>query len=132
MFYGELNYTYSIAKGKASAAGQGYSTEWSGNIIPTFESFLDWDQTHTFAGNINMKYQGFLASMVITAGSGTRYTLPGQGRLIVENEGVMPSTSTTDLRLSYRYDIGRTNTQVFMLVTNLFDRVNINGVAITR
>ena len=131
MFYGELNYTYSIAKGKASAAGQGYSTEWSGNIIPTFESFLDWDQTHTFAGNINMKYQGFLASMVITAGSGTRYTLPGQGRLIVENEGVMPSTSTTDLRLSYRYDIGKTNTQVFMLVTNLFDRVNINTVADT-
>ena len=126
---GQLNYTYSIAKGKASSAGQGYTTEWSGNIIPTFESFLDWDQTHTFAGNVNLKYQGFLASIVLTAGSGTRYTLPGQGRLIVENEGVLPSTAQTDVRLSYRRDIGPTNAQLFMLVTNLFDAKNFTGVA---
>ena len=126
---GELNYTYSIAKGKSSAAGQGYLTEWSGNIVPTFESFLDWDQTHTIAGNINLKYNGFLASTVVTYGSGTRYTLPGQGRLVVENEGVLPSTSDVDLRLSYRYDIGRTNTQVFMMVTNLFNSKNFTGVA---
>lgn len=126
---GELNYTYSIAKGKASAAGQGYTTEWSGNIVPTFESFLDWDQTHTLASNINFRYQGFLASMVVTAGSGTRYTLPGQGRLIVENEGVLPPTSRTDLRLSYRYHLGKTNAQVFMMITNVFDAQNFNGVA---
>lgn len=126
---GELNYTYSIAKGKSSAAGQGYLTEWSGNIVPTFESFLDWDQTHTIAGNINLKYNGFLASTVVTYGSGTRYTLPGQGRLIVENEGVLPSTSDVDLRLSYRYKMGRTNTQVFMMVTNLFNSKNFTGVA---
>ncbi len=131
LLFGELNYTFSIAKGKASAAGQGYLTEWGGNIIPTFESFLDWDQTHTFSGNINMKYEGFLASAVVTAGSGTRYTLPGQGKLIVENEGVMPSTSRTDLRFSYRHDLGKTNAQVFILVTNLFNRVNINSVADT-
>ncbi len=131
LIYGELNYTYSIAKGKSSVAGQGYSTEWAGNIVPTFESFLDWDQTHTFSGNVNFKYQGFLASMVVTAGSGTRYTLPGQGRLIVENEGVMPATSKTDLRLSYRYNLGKTNAQVFMLVTNLFNKKNINNVADT-
>lgn len=131
LIYGEVNYTYSIAKGKSSVAGQGYSTEWAGNIVPTFESFLDWDQTHTFSGNINLKYRGFLTSMVITAGSGTRYTLPGQGKLIVENEGVMPSTSKTDLRFSYRYDVAKTNAQVFLLITNLFDKRNINTVADT-
>lgn len=129
LFFGELNYTYSIAKGKSSGSGQGYTTEWSGNIIPTFESFLDWDQTHTLSSSVNMQVQGFLTSLVLTAGSGTRYTLPGQGRLIVENEGILPSTSNADLRFSYRYKLGKSNAQIFMLISNLFDRTNINGVA---
>ena len=127
--YGEVNYTYSIAKGKASSVTQGYLTEWSGNIVPTFESFLDWDQAHTFAGNINFKYQGYLAAFTVTAGSGTRYTRPGQGRLVVENTETLPPTSRTNLRLSYLHDFGPVDASFFMLITNLFNRTNINAVS---
>lgn len=128
-FYGELNYTFSIAKGKASSVRQGYLTEWSGNIVPTFESFLDWDQTHTLSGNVNFQYRGFLTSFVITAGSGTRYTKPGQGRLIVENTAQLPATSRTDLRVSYTQKVGPMEASLFMLATNLFNRTNILRVS---
>ncbi|MCF7797893.1 MAG: TonB-dependent receptor [Lentisphaeria bacterium] len=128
-YYGEINYTYSIAKGKASAVSQGYLTEWSGGIVPTFESFLDWDQAHTFSGNLNFRYQGFLTSFVITAGSGTRYTKPGQGRLVVENTETLPPTSRSDLRMSYTQKVGPADATLFMLVTNLFNRTNILGVS---
>lgn len=128
-FYGEVNYTFSIAKGKASSVTQGYLTEWSGGIVPTFESFLDWDQTHTFSGNVNFRYAGFLTSFVVSAGSGTRYTKPGQGRLVVENTASLPPTSRTDLRMSYTQKIGPSDATIFMLVTNLFNRTNIMGVA---
>ncbi|OIO64666.1 MAG: hypothetical protein AUJ47_03530 [Candidatus Marinimicrobia bacterium CG1_02_48_14] len=128
-FYGEVNYTFSIAKGKASAVSQGYLTEWSGGIVPTFESFLDWDQTHTFSGNMNFRYAGFLTSFVVSAGSGTRYTKPGQGRLIVNNTESLPPTARTDLRISYTQNMGPTDATVFMLATNIFDRTNILNVS---
>ncbi|HIB30037.1 MAG TPA: hypothetical protein EYO24_05930 [Candidatus Marinimicrobia bacterium] len=121
LFYGELNYTYSVAKGKSSTVGQGYLTEWSGNIVPTFESYLAWDQRHTFNANINLSYKDFLAAMAVNFGSGTRYTKPEQGRIVVENTQIYPWYMTSNMRLSYKIKLGKFSGNLFMYITNLFD-----------
>jgi outer membrane receptor protein involved in Fe transport len=121
LFYGELNYTYSVAKGKSSSVGQGYNTEWSGDIVPTFESYLEWDQRHTFNANINLSYKDFLAATAINIGSGTRYTKPEQGRIVVENTETYPWYLTSNMRLSYKLKLGKFNGNLFMYITNLFN-----------
>ncbi len=121
LFYGELNYTYSVAKGKSSTVGQGYITEWSGNIVPTFESYLEWDQRHTFNANINLSYKDFLTAMAVNFGSGTRYTKPEQGRIVVENTETYPWYMTSNMRLSYKIKLGKYNGNLFMYITNLFN-----------
>jgi len=128
LVFGSVNYTYSIAKGKSSSVGQGYLTEWAGGIVPTFESYLDWDQTHTFNTDLNVAYQNFLATFIMTGGSGTRYTKPGQGRLQVENTERLPFTLNSDIKLNYSIKLGRVNTNFFITVTNIFDRKNIRYV----
>ncbi len=121
LFFGELNYTYSVAKGKSSSVGQGYITEWSGNIVPTFESYLEWDQRHTFNANVNLSYKNFLATMAANFGSGTRYTRPEQGRIVVENTETYPWYMTSNMRVSYKLKLGKYNANLFLYITNLFD-----------
>ena len=121
LFFGELNYTYLVAKGKSSSVGQGYITEWSGNIVPTFESYLEWDQRHTFNANVNLSYKNFLATMAANFGSGTRYTRPEQGRIVVENTETYPWYMTSNMRVSYKLKLGKYNANLFLYITNLFD-----------
>ena len=128
LVFGSVNYTYSIAKGKSSSVGQGYLTEWAGGIVPTFESSLDCDQTHTFNADLNVAYNGFMATWIIGGGSGTRYTKPGQGRLQVENTGKLPNTLESDLKLNYGMRLGKINTSIYITIKNLFDRKNIRYV----
>lgn len=122
---GEVSYTYSIAKGKSSSTRQGYLTEWSGDIVPTFESYLEWDQTHLIIANIVFNYRGFLASLIANYGSGVRYTKPEQGRLILENTERYPSSLASSLRLSYAFKWHKTSTSIFMIVNNLINRRNV-------
>ena len=120
-FFGELNYTYLVAKGKSSSVGQGYITEWSGNIVPTFESYLAWDQRHTFNANVNLSYNNFLTTMAVNYGSGTRYTRPEQGRIVVENTETYPWYMTSNMRVSYKFKLGELRTDLFLYITNLFN-----------
>lgn len=119
--YGELNYTYSVAKGKSSTVGQGYITEWSGNIVPTFETYLTWDQRHTFNANVNFLYRSFLTSVNVNYGSGTRYTKPDQGRIIIENTELLPWYITSNMRMSYKFSVSNINGSIFLYITNLFN-----------
>ena len=128
LFFGELNYTYSVAKGKSSSVGQGYNTAWSGNIIPTFESYLYWDQRHTFNANVNLSYKNLLTTMAVNYGSGTRYTRPEQGKLIVENTETYPWFMTSNMRVSYKFKLGKFNGDFFMYITNLFNLQRFRGV----
>lgn len=129
IIYGDISYTYSIAKGKSSSYGQGYITTWAGGVIPTFESFLDWDQRHTLSAIINFALPNMLATFVMSYGSGTRYTKPGQGRLVVENTETLPWTFNTDFKLNYYIKIGNYTGSVFTTIKNIFDRKNIRYVA---
>ncbi len=128
LLYGELNYTYSVAKGKSSSVGQGYLTEWSGNIVPTFETYLEWDQRHTINANVNLSYRGFLTTLVVNYGSGTRYTKPEQGRIIIENTENYPWYMTSNMRMSYKIKLGKYYGSIFMYVTNLLNLRRFNDV----
>ena len=131
LFYGELNYTYSIAKGKSSSVGQGYLTEWSGNIVPTFESYLSWDQTHTVNFNSNISYKGFLATLIMNYGSGTRYTKPNQGRLTLENTEQFPWYVSSNFRLSYSRQVFGTDLGAYIYINNLFNLKRYRSVVDT-
>ena len=121
MFFGDLNYTYSVSKGKSSTVGQGYITEWSGGIVPTFESYLEWDQRHTFNANVNLSYKNFLTTMAVNYGSGTRYTKPDQGRIVVENTETYPWFMKSNMRVSYKFKLGKFRADLFLYITNLFN-----------
>ncbi len=131
LFFGNLNYTYSIAKGKSSDWRQGYLNTWAGSFIPTWESYLEWDQRHTINADLNIAYLNTLTTLVINYGSGTRYTRPGQGKEEIENTETFPWTLYSDFKFNYFLQFGNVKTTFFVSVSNLFDRENIRGVADT-
>ena len=147
MLSGEINYTYSVAKGKSSTWTQGYLTEWAGGILPTTESYLDWDQTHTANANMIITLPGLKtsgigkillngetrANIVWSYGSGTRFTKPDQGRLVIENTETLPWTMMTDFRITHELEVGnRIRPSVFLVVNNVFNRKNIRGLVDTQ
>ncbi len=85
-----INYTYSVGKGKSSSSRQNYDRAWANQIIPTTESYLDWDQTHTIYSNVQFMIPpgtdpwGISAlneislSIIGRYGSGLPYTSPAR------------------------------------------------------
>ncbi len=131
MIYGQVNYTYSIAKGKSSGVGQGYLTTWAGGVVPTWETYLEWDQRHTINADVNMIFYNTLTTLVFNYGSGTRYTKPGQGAEVIDNTEVYPYTFNTDFKMNYFMNFGPVRATIYMIVSNLFDRKNLRRVSDT-
>jgi len=143
---GTVNYTYSIAKGKSSSAAQNYSYTWSGDIIPTEESFLNWDQRHTVNANINLRipadenlfgisaFNDMGINTVIQYGSGLPYSSQARTKVPPINDKRRPATYNIDLILDKQLDLGSGyRMKVFLWANNLedflFNHVNINGIA---
>jgi outer membrane receptor protein involved in Fe transport len=137
------NYTYAIAKGKSSSATQNYTYAWAGWVIPKRESFLDWDQRHTVNANFSFNIprgegpvwggtrflQGLGLSLDWSYGSGLPYNSSGQGTADPEINGArMPFTMDTTARLNKLWWIGDTSLNVYVWVTNLFDRTNVFAI----
>lgn len=137
------NYTYAIAKGKSSSAGQNYSYAWAGWIIPKRESFLDWDQRHMVNANFDFRIpkgegpvwggihhlQGLGLSMQWSYGSGFPYNSSGQGTADpVINGSRLPYTMSTNGKLNKMFWMGDTSLNVYVWVINVFNRANINGL----
>ena len=59
--------------------------------------------------------------MAANFGSGTRYTRPEQGRIVVENTETYPWYMTSNMRVSYKFKLGKYDANLFMYITNLFD-----------
>ncbi len=66
--------------------------------------------------------------MAVNYGSGTRYTRPEQGKLIVENTETYPWFMTSNMRVSYKLKLGKFNGDLFMHITNLFNLQRFRGV----
>ncbi|MDZ7260744.1 MAG: TonB-dependent receptor [candidate division KSB1 bacterium] len=140
---GEINYTYSIAKGKSSSNRQNYDYTWAGNIIPKEEHFLDWDQRHTITANLNIRVpekrrllfgtpilDDAGVNLTCQYGSGLPYTPPQRTRIVLINTKRRPHTVTWNLMADKRFTIvGSLKGEVFLWVDNLFDKKNLRDIA---
>ncbi|MBN2414104.1 TonB-dependent receptor [candidate division KSB1 bacterium] len=139
---GRVNYTYQVAKNKSSQVGQGYLTEWAGQVLPRFESYTDWDQRHTINANLDLRIpqkQNLFGTSLFNDlgvnlqwyyGSGTRWTPPkGQDKAAPDNTGLLPSRSYLDLRASKRFHVGRLIPSIYLDIRNVFDTKNIIAIA---
>ncbi|MBD3378587.1 TonB-dependent receptor [candidate division KSB1 bacterium] len=129
---GSINYTYSIAKGRSSSPWGGYGSFTDAKRM----NLLDHDQTHTVNANLTLQTPenfGFslarfrpLGKWIINFqfdyGSGLPYSSYGTGKV---NDQRMPWTSTTDVKLLRKFDVGGSDLHLFMDVFNLFNRENL-------
>jgi outer membrane receptor protein involved in Fe transport len=137
---GSFNYTYMVAKGNNSQPLGGYVSAYSQEEIPHREYYLDFDQTHTFAVNLNinipknagLKIFGFHPfedvnlNILLQAASGLPYTPYVDPSLRVDiNSARKPWTSTIDLRAIKKIWTAGFTTNVFIEVTNLLNVENV-------
>jgi outer membrane receptor protein involved in Fe transport len=139
-FYsGNLSYTYSVAKGKASAARQNYENAWANNLIRTTESYLDWDQRHTIYGNVQFmipndtRLFGSSAldevslSLIGRYGSGLPYSSPARDKDPPINDKRLPHTLSFDGRLQKRFSMTESfGFYAYLQVYNIFNQENID------
>jgi len=141
---GSINYTYSVAKGKSSSSRQSYDFAWSGDIIPTTESYLDWDVRHNLKVNLDYRIphgtHWLGTSIFDDAGinvinylrSGLPYSPPKRSKEPLINTERLPGVWTINLNIDKRFELSkRYKLTFFVWIDNLLDRRNINdgGVA---
>jgi outer membrane receptor protein involved in Fe transport len=130
---GSVNYTFSVAKGRASSSGGGFGAFESARRM----NILDFDQTHTVNANLtfltpeDLPYglNGWRTNIQFDYGSGLPYSSYGTGKI---NDKRMPWTSTTDLRLSKLFTIPKASMEVFLDVFNVFNRENVQWIGNTK
>ncbi len=142
-FSGSIDYTYSVAKGNNSQPLGGYLDAYAKEEIPHQEYYLDFDQRHDFAVNLNLnipKDQGpdlfgfkplsdFNINLLIQAASGLPYTPYVDPTVRIDvNSARKPWTSTVDVRASKKIWFSNIAAVVFLEVTNLLDAENVRNV----
>lgn len=143
-FSASASYTYQVAKGKSSGATQNYSYLWSGWVIPKHESYLDWDQRHSFNADLDFRIpqgegprignypflEGFGTTVTFNYGSGFPYTPEGQASASPEiNSSRYPWTLDTDVKINRTVWAGPLTLDVYCWIINVFNRRNITTIA---
>jgi outer membrane receptor protein involved in Fe transport len=142
-FSGSIDYTYSVAKGNNSQPLGGFFSASAKEEIPHQEYYLDFDQRHDIAVNINLnipKDQGPEISgirpfsdvnlnILFQAGSGLPYTPYVDPTVRIDvNSARKPWTSTVDLRMIKKIWFSSVAISFFLEVTNLLDAQNVRYV----
>jgi len=143
-FWGELNYTYSIAKAVSDHDNAAFEyLQWGFN--PTYDLyFVSWDQRHTLNLNISLKYKQYLNASVVSRYASPRpYTyFPSRSRngllpkdpdqRLTPNNKRMLDVYSTDLKVQLNLTalIGKWlnipgRATLFLDVRNLFNRKNV-------
>jgi outer membrane receptor protein involved in Fe transport len=134
-FGGNINYTYSIAKGKSSSALQNYRFTWANQIIPRDENYLDWDQRHTINASVKtiIPLVGVGVNTTMSYGSGLPYSPPNKSLKAEINTLRMPGTLTVNLYADKNIKVPQLGDKaaisLFLWIDNLFDNENILGLA---
>ncbi len=135
-FSGSIDYTYMVAKGNNSDPLGGYFDAFEQEDIPHREYFLDFDQRHSIALNLNFfipDHHGLLSdinlNVIFKASSGLPYTPYVDPTVRIDvNSGRKPWISTFDFRAQKLITFGGVSTALFLEVTNLFDTQNVTFV----
>jgi len=148
---GNINYTYSIAKGNASSVTEGYYDYFTRGtnapVWPVKEYPLSFDQRHTLSANLDYRVPrswkmnllgipipgAWGINLLAKYGSGLPYTKTDDrgNRLGTLNEGRMPATHRVDLRFNKDFYLTKRNDlhlTFFTEIENLFDRRNVLNV----
>lgn len=122
-----FSYTFMIARGKTSDYHDGFLRVFTrGQLDPVQQYFLNWDQRHTVAFNIDYrKPDNYGANLLFTYGSGLPYTGYQESILPIENNHRLPHTWNVDLKLNKAFNIRGVKADFYLLVTNLFDTQNV-------
>ncbi len=138
-YRGQINYTYSVAKGNQFYSWAGYWNSVTAESEPKKEYLMPWDQPHTLDANISLifpRYFGpklwkfkplseFYMNFIVRLHSGYPYTPTSGGQALEPNSGRRPwyfdidSMIRKDIRL-YK----NTKIALFARVYNLTDRKN--------
>ncbi|MDZ7725132.1 MAG: TonB-dependent receptor [candidate division KSB1 bacterium] len=129
-----LNYTLQYAKGTGSTSRGNFYVTWIGDeYYPIFVSPLDYDQRHTFSGNLDYRVSGWGANLLFQAGSGFPYT---PKRIADTVFGATNSTSypvggvnsvytdwtySLDLRLDKSFELAGVDMNVYVWILNVLD-----------
>jgi outer membrane receptor protein involved in Fe transport len=138
---GTVNYVFSVAKGKSSDQRQNYENVWAGDLIPTTESYLDWDERHVVKANLDLRvpyhrnlfgtsiFDDMGLNLVYSFGSGRPYSPPKHSKEVPINTKRLPFTTSVDVTFDKRFDLGaKRSVTFFVWVINLLDRQNFNTV----
>jgi hypothetical protein len=139
-FSGSLDYTYSVAKGNNSQPLGGYIDAFAGEEIPHQEYYLDFDQRHKIAIDLNFNippnsgwqvmgldlFSNLNLNFIIKANSGLPYTPYVDPTVRIDvNSARKPWTSTVDLRALKTIPLGAMSLGLFLEITNLFNTENV-------
>jgi outer membrane receptor protein involved in Fe transport len=149
-----INYTLQWANGTGSDPNTQFRIAWQNpGEHPTFVAPLDYDQRHTATVNVDFRTLpkdgpaignfyplGALGlNIFYTYGSGMAYTPEtpstvvfgtGGSRFPVAgiNSGHKPATSTLNIRLDKKFDVGPVTLNPYIWVLNLFNHMNVNTI----
>ncbi len=125
-YYTSLDYTYQVAKGTESDP-EAYRNAISGGSEPEVQlNPLNWDQRHTVNAIFGYNAKKYSVCFIGRYGSGLPYTPRRSENItsLLTNSEFKPQTFNVDMRSSYRLKIGAVNTEIFLRIFNLFDRLN--------
>ena len=129
---GTISYTFMIAKGRYSSAYASYHAVWANQRLMTKEHYLDWDERHTIAANIDIRIPGIGTgiNIIYRYGSGLPYTPPARDPYIQPiNEARRPPTTTTDIKLRQPFRVKGNELMLFFDILNAFDKTNLNSIS---
>lgn len=132
---GSINYTYSVAKGKSSTSRQSYAFAWAGDIVPTTESYLNWDVRHNLKANLDFRipqganflgtpiFNDFGVNLINYLRSGYPYSPPKRSKEPLINTERLPGAWTMNLTVDKRFKFGdRFYATAFVWINNLLDK----------
>jgi outer membrane receptor protein involved in Fe transport len=129
-FSGSLNYTYQVAMGNSSDPFDMVNDVFAQPPRETDKHmlYLDWDQTHSIACNLNIGIPGNWGVNIIgELGSGLPYTPSGPlGRIWIadENSERKPMSHNVDIVAYKAFRFHRINLSLILDIRNLFNQRN--------
>jgi len=122
-----LDYTYQVAEGNDVNSDAFFLDISSGRQAEKVPVFLDWDQTHTLNGSINIgKMNSWNVTLVGKLGTGLPYTpsLMDQQYYLKTNSDRKPTRLTVDMLADKTFALGSIDLTIFLRIYNLFDAKN--------
>ncbi len=140
---GQLNYTYMIAKGRASDPQDGGTFLWRKQLMPREDQFLAFDQRHTMNLSVNLRLPeswgpeilgvrplgDWSCNVLYSLGSGLPYTSAIRTVVPPVNDKRMPYTTQTDFKLHKYFKIYKDfKSFIYVEGYNIFNHKNLMRV----